>query len=168
MGVLERVPHNTPVEWCSRMHVVGKKSGDSQHVVDLRAVNQATKRQTHNVEPPFSQASAIPANTWRFTSDACNGYHSIPVDPRDRHILAFITPWGRLWYAGGPQGAHFTGDAFTCQYDKVIRELSRKRKCVDDVVGVGRRSSPTVLGCSRVLVSDGGARDSPKSKEVCF
>ena len=135
LRVLERVLHNTPVECCSRMHVVGKNSGDPRRVVDLWEVNKATKRQTHYVEPPFAQAAAIPANTLRFTSDAWNGYHSIPVDPRDWHILTFITPWGRLWYAGGSQGAHFTRDAFTCRYDKVIRELLRKRKCVDDVVG---------------------------------
>ena len=28
LGVLERGPSNTPTTWCSRMHVVGKKSGD--------------------------------------------------------------------------------------------------------------------------------------------
>ncbi len=28
----------------------------------------------------------MPPNTWRFTSDAWNGYHSVPVDVRDRHV----------------------------------------------------------------------------------
>ena len=35
LGVLERVPQNTPVTWCARMHVVGKKNGDPHRVVDL-------------------------------------------------------------------------------------------------------------------------------------
>ncbi len=26
LGVLERMPHNTPVTWCNRMHVVAKKT----------------------------------------------------------------------------------------------------------------------------------------------
>ena len=41
----------------------------------------------------------------------------------------------RLWYAGGPQGQVVTGDAFNARYDMVIRDLKRKKKCVDDVAG---------------------------------
>ena len=43
LGVIERVPSNTPTTWCSRMHVVSKKDGEPRKVVDLRAVNSATK-----------------------------------------------------------------------------------------------------------------------------
>ena len=50
-------------------------------------------------------------------------------------MTTFITPWGRLWYAGGPQGQVVTGDAFNAWYDMVIRNLPRKTKCVDDVAG---------------------------------
>ena len=53
LGVLERVPSNTPTTWCSRMHVVGKKTGEPRRVVDLRPLNAATARQTHTTEPPF-------------------------------------------------------------------------------------------------------------------
>ena len=50
-------------------------------------------------------------------------------------MTTFITPWGRLWCTGGPQGHVVTGDAFNHWYDMVIRDLPRKKKCVDDVVG---------------------------------
>ena len=63
LGVLERVPSNTPTIWCSRMHVVGKKNGEPRRVVDLRQVNAATERQTHYTEPPFMQAMGVPPNT---------------------------------------------------------------------------------------------------------
>ena len=117
------------------MHVVAKKNGEPRRVVDLRPVNAASLRQTHYVEPPYSQARSVPPGTFRFTSDAWNGYHSVPLDPRDRHITTFITPWGRLRYIGGPQGHVVTGDAFNSWYDMVIRNLKRKKKCVDDVCG---------------------------------
>ena len=117
------------------MHVVSKKNGDPRRVVDMRPVNAASRRQTHHVEPPYSQARSIPGGTWKFTSDAWNGYHSVPLDPRDRHLTTFITPWGRLWYTGGPQGQVVTGDAFNAWYDAIIRDLARKTKCVDDVAG---------------------------------
>ena len=117
LGGLDRVPENTPMTWCSRMHVVSKKNGNPRRMVDLRPVNAAAERQTHYVEPPFEQARGILAGSWRFTSDAWNGYHSVPLDKRDRHVTTFITPWGRLRYKGGPQGQVVTGDAFNSWYD---------------------------------------------------
>ena len=72
LGVLKRVPQNTPVTWCALMHVVGKKTGEPRRVVDMRQLNAATIRQTHYTEPPFGQASGVPPRTWRFTSDAWN------------------------------------------------------------------------------------------------
>ena len=113
LGVLERVPHNTPRTWCSRMHVVGKKTGEPRRVVDLREVNRSTVRQTHYMEPPFLQAMGIKPGTWRFTSDAWNGYHSVPIDERDRHITTFITPWGRMRYRVAPQGWLSSGDGLS-------------------------------------------------------
>ena len=121
LGVLERVPSNTPTMWCSLMHVVGKKSGDPRRVVDMRALNAAMSRQTHTTEPPFRQAMSVPPNTWRYSSDAWNGYHSIPLDERGRHATTFITPWGRLRYRVAPQGALSSGDGYTYWYDAVIR-----------------------------------------------
>ena len=135
LGVLEKVPHNTPTTWCSRMHVVSKKNGKPRRVVDLRKLNEATLRQTHFTEPPFAQAMAIPPNTWRFSTDAWNGYHSVPIDPQDSHLTTFITPWGRMRYNVAPQGSISSGDGFTFWYDSIIKHLKRKKKCVDDVAG---------------------------------
>ena len=77
----------------------------------------------------------VPPNTWRWTSDAWNGYHSIPLDERDRHVTTFLTPWGRMRYRVAPQGSLSSGDGYTYWYDLVIRHMQRIKKCVDDVVG---------------------------------
>ena len=117
------------------MHVVGKKSGEPRRVVDLRALNAATKRQTHVTEPPFKQATGIPPNTWRWSSDARNGYHNIPLDPRDCHLTTFLTPWGRMRYKLAPQGSLSSGDGYTFWYDCIIRHIKNIKKCIDDVAG---------------------------------
>ena len=117
------------------MHVVIKKSGEPRRVVDLRAVNAATQRQTHATEPPFRQATSVPPNTWRFSSDAWNGYHSIPLDPWDTHVTTFLTPWGRLRYLVAPQGSISSGDGYTYWYDLLIRNIKNIKKLVDDVLG---------------------------------
>lgn len=135
LGVIERVPQNTPTTWCARMHIVGKKTGEPRRVVDLRNLNSATIRQTHHTEAPFSQATSIPPNTWRFSSDALNGYHSVLIAPQDRHLTTFLTPWGRMRYRVAPQGALSSGDGFTYWYDCIMRHLARKKKLVDDVLG---------------------------------
>ena len=77
----------------------------------------------------------IPPNTWRYTTDAWNGYHSVPLHPKDRHITTFLTPWGRMRYRVAPQGSVSSGDGFTFWYDSLIRNLPRKKKCIDDVAG---------------------------------
>ena len=109
------------------MHVVGKKSSKPRRVVDLRAVNSATLFQTHATEAPFQQAMSIPPRTWRYSSDAWNGYHSIPLDSRDQHITTFITPWGRLRDRVAPQGSISSGDGYTNWYDHIISTLKRNK-----------------------------------------
>ena len=44
-----------------------------------------------------------------------------------------LLPGGACGKLGGPQWAHFTGDAFTCRYDEVIQGLEMKKKCVNNV-----------------------------------
>ena len=68
-------------------------------------------------------------------SDAWNGYHSIPLDIRDRHVTTFLTPWGRMRYLVAPQGSISSGDGYTYWYDLLIRNLKNFKKCVDDVLG---------------------------------
>ena len=113
LRVIERVLANTPTMWCSRMRVVGKKSGDPRRVIDLRAVNKATARQTHHTEAPYKRAMSVPPNTWRYTSDAWNGYHSIPLHEADQHVTMSITPWGRMRYRVAPQGSLSSGNGYT-------------------------------------------------------
>ena len=89
LGVIERVPANTPDTLCCRMGVVAKKDGNPRRVVDLRPVNKATMKQKHTVESPFMQASRIPTHTRKSTLDAWNGYHSVPLHPNSRHFTMF-------------------------------------------------------------------------------
>ena len=39
LGVIEPVPINTPVTWCSRMVVVPKHNGEPRRTVNLQALN---------------------------------------------------------------------------------------------------------------------------------
>ena len=132
LGVIEKVPVNTPVTWCARMVVCMKKSGKVRRTVDFKPFNRAAPRQTHAVEPPFMQASKVPPRTWRTCLDAWEGYHSIPIHEEDRHITTFLTQWGRYRYLVTPQGYLSAGDGYCQRYDLITRDVKQSTRCVDD------------------------------------
>ena len=69
LGVLERVPLNTPDTWCSRMHITPKADGSPRRVVDYGLLNKHAPRQTHHTQPPWSIAASIPPNTVKSVLD---------------------------------------------------------------------------------------------------
>ena len=126
LGVIEKVPPNSPVTWCHRAFWTAKTDGTPRRVVDLQALNKHCGRDTHYVVPPFQQARAIPPRTWRTVTDAWNGFHSVLVREEDRHYFTFIIEHGRYRYCIAPQGYQASNDAYSHRYDWVIAEVSRK------------------------------------------
>merc|ERR1712015_7865 len=48
LGVIKKVPENTPQTYCARMHAVCKHNGDPRRVVDFTELNRISYRQPHN------------------------------------------------------------------------------------------------------------------------
>ena len=132
LGVLEPVPVNEPVTWCSRMLVTPKSNGKPRRVVDFQALNSHAPRQTHHTESPWALVSSIPPNQVKSVLDCFNGYHSVPIAVEDRHYTTFITPWGRYRYKTSPQGFVSAGDSFTQRMDIIQKDTQRQKKAVDD------------------------------------
>ena len=112
--------------------MTAKADGTPRRTVDLQAQNRQSVRQTHHVPSPFKLAESIPQNTRKTVTDAWNGYHSIPLCEKDRHVTTFITPWGRYRYRVAPQGFLASGDGYTQRFDSIIADFQDKVKCVDD------------------------------------
>ena len=134
LGVLEPVPIGTPVSWCHRMVVCAKKSGKPRRTVDFQELNKHATRETHHTQSPFHQARMVPNNMKKSTFDAWNGYHSISLEPEDKHLTTFITPWGRFRYRVCPQGYIASGDAYTRRFDEIISNIDNKTKVIDDTI----------------------------------
>ena len=134
LGVLEPVPVGTPVTWCHKMVICPKKSGKPRRTVDLQALNQHATRETHHTQSPFHQARKVPPHTRKSVFDAWNGYHSIPLDDRDKHLTTFITPWGRYRYLVAPQGYISSGDGYSRRFDEIVADFPQKTKCIDDTL----------------------------------
>ena len=120
LGVLERVPVNTPTTWCSRMIITPKHDGSPRRVVDFQAVNDHCPRQTHHTQSPWQIASSVPPQKTKTVLDCWHGYHSVPIHPEDRHLTTFITKNGRYRYRTAPQGLLSAGDGYTQRSDDII------------------------------------------------
>ena len=134
LGVIERVPYGEPVTWCHRMVVTRKHDGSPRRTVDLSPLNKFCQRETFATESPFHLARRIPRDTWKFVTDAWNGYHSVPLRESDRHLTTFITPFGRWRYIRAPQGFLSSGDGYNRRFDAVLSDFERKERCVDDTI----------------------------------
>ena len=134
LGVLERVPLNTPDTWCSRMHLTPKPDGSPRRVVDYTHLNKHAPRQTHHTQPPWSIAASIPANSVKTVLDCWHGYHSVPIAPEDRHLTTFLTAWGKFRYKTTPQGFISAGDGYTDRTDRILADFPNVKKCVDDSI----------------------------------
>ena len=52
LGVIEKLPVNTPTDWCARMVLVPKPNGNGvRRTIDFTALNKVSQRQLHNCQP---------------------------------------------------------------------------------------------------------------------
>ena len=79
MGIIEKVPVNTPTTWLSRMVCVPKQNGEPRRTVDFKALNDASDRQTHHTRSPFKLARDVPKYTKKSVLDIWNAYPSVPI-----------------------------------------------------------------------------------------
>ena len=105
LGVIERIPLNTPVTWQSSIHITAKHDRSPCRTIDYQAVNDSSPRQTYHT-------------------------HS----EEDRNITTFISEWGNFRYKTCPQGFLSAGDAYTNRRDRLLQDMERQRRCVDDTL----------------------------------
>ena len=135
LGVLEKVPPNTPTRWLCRMVCTPKHDGTPRRTVDYGPVNTHCPRQTHHTPSPWNLAASVPEGTRKTVLDNWHGYHSLPLATEaDKDLTTFITPWGRYRYTTAPQGLKPSGDGFTDRMDSLFSEFERSRRCVDDTL----------------------------------
>ena len=132
LGVLEKLPTNTPTTWLSRMVITAKSNGEPRRTVDYQQLNKHVQRQTFPMETPFQLASRIPPMSKKTVVDNWNGFHSVSLHQEDRHYTAFLTHSGRYQYKVAAQGNMVSGDAFNERMDEIFAEFSDKVRCVDD------------------------------------
>ena len=65
LGILEKVPHGEPTQWCHRMVIIRKHDGTPRRTVDLSPLNKFCRWEKFASETPFKLARRVPSKTWK-------------------------------------------------------------------------------------------------------
>ncbi|GFS06232.1 enzymatic polyprotein [Elysia marginata] len=91
----------------------------------------------------------VPPNTRKTTFDAWNGYPSIALDPKDRHLTTFITPRGRYRYCVYPQGYLASREAAEwlelCGHNGIVLNPTKFTFAKETVEFAGFEITPTTV-----------------------
>lgn len=132
-GVIERVPNNEAVEWCSPGFFVQKPNGKARLVVDYSRINQYIQRPVHPFPSPRDVVRGIrPKSRFFMKLDAVQGYYQVPLHPDSTNYTTFLLPQGRFRFLRAPMGLCPSSDAFCYRTDDILSEVPDLLKIVDD------------------------------------
>ena len=110
LGELTKV--NEPTAWVSTVVIVTEKSGALRICIDPRLLNQALKRETHqlpildNLIPELARAKNFS------TVDLTAGYWHCVLDDKSSLLTTFATPFGRYQWKRLPFGLSASSEIF--------------------------------------------------------
>ena len=133
-GIITPIPIGTLTDLCSIIVITAKKNGKPKRTVDSQHLNSHNEQETHHTSSPFQQVLQAPPNTKKTVLDAVDGYHSIPLDEESQPLITSIMEWGHFMYLRMPQEYLASGDAYTQSYNKIIKDVPRKVKIVNDIL----------------------------------
>jgi transposase InsO family protein len=90
--------------WASPILLVKKHDGSPRFVVDYRKLNLITIRDSYPLPRMDDTINQLAGAKYYSKFDLKNGYHQVPIDPRDKQKTAFITSFGLFEYNVLPQG----------------------------------------------------------------
>ena len=132
-GVIEKVPPNENVEWCSPGFFIPKSNGKVRLVTDYRQINQFIDRPVH----PFPTCKDIirgilPDSRWFLKFDAVHGYFQVPLDDDSARLTTFLIETGRYRFLRAPMGLNPSSDHFCARSDAALSDIDGLLKIVDD------------------------------------
>ncbi|CAI4220462.1 unnamed protein product, partial [Auanema sp. JU1783] len=132
--------------------LVKKKDDTFRFVIDFRALNSITRKQTY-VIPTISDIVDLAAGAMYFSNfDLVSGFFQIPLKKSDRHLTAFTTNSGTYQYRRMPMG--LCGAPHTFQ--TAVRYLQSKCKCrlfvyLDDLLIISEQADQHLADINNVL-----------------
>ena len=91
-------------EWNAPLVPVQKPSGRIRWCVDYRALNSRTIKDTHPIGSCLDSLSRLSRSRIYSVIDGEGAFHSVPIDPKCRHLTAFSSPFGVYHFKYMPFG----------------------------------------------------------------
>ena len=91
-------------EWNAPLVPVQKPSGKIRWCVDYRLLNERTVKDTHPIGSCLDSLSRLSRSRVYSVIDGEGAFHSLPVDPKSRHLTAFSSPFGVFQFKYMPFG----------------------------------------------------------------
>ena len=120
--------------WSSALHMVLKKNNDWRPCGDFRRLNSASQPDKYMV-PHLQDFSANLHGCTVFSKiDLVKAFHQIPVEPRDIHKTATVTPFGTYEWLVMPFGLRNASQTFQRFMDEVMRGVPNIFVYIDDIL----------------------------------
>ena len=150
-GVIEKAYGPTP--WISPLVIVPKPKNPQEIrvCVDMRAPNQAIKRERHNM-PTLNELSTILANAQFFTKlDLNQGYNQIELDEESRYITTFATHKGLYRFKRLNFGVCSAAEIFQETIRQTLNGLPGTINVSDDILVFGKSKAEHNQNLRKVL-----------------
>ena len=127
-------PSKSP--WASSPHLVGKADGTSRMVVDYRALNKVTKRDSYPMPSIDLALSCLNGSKFFSTLDLLQGFFQIMMSPESIEKTAFTTHDGLFEFTRLPFGLRNSPSTFQRIMDVILSDIKYSQVMVflDDLL----------------------------------
>ena len=132
LGVISLVTE--PTSWCASMVVVPKCSGDVSICVDLKALNESMKRETHPIPKVDSILAQLSGAAIFSKLDANSDFWQIPLSEPSKLLTTFITLFGRYAFNKLPFGIASALEIFQRRMNRILEGLDGVVCLMDDIL----------------------------------
>ena len=137
--------------------LVRKKSPDNSKqyrlVVDFRATNKITLKDSHKLPRIDDSIDALHGNIYFSTLDLASGFWQVEVEPDDREKTAFSTGDGLYQWKVMPMGMKNSSSSFQRLMEFAFRGMHWTKVCffIDDVIVFGKNFQEKLANLSEAL-----------------
>ena len=166
-GLIE--PSDSP--WSSPVVLTTKKDGTPRLCVDLRRVNNVTRKDAYPLPNIQECLDSLSGAKWFCSLDLACGFWQVEVDERDQDKTAFVTKKGLFQWKVVPFGLCNAPATFERLMEKVLRGLQWQicNLFIDDLVVHGRTFEEMMANLQAVFdrINAAGLRHKPSKCTLC-
>ena len=123
---------NSP--WASRVILVEKKDGAKRFVVEFRALNDCTKKDSYPLPDIRDILDKLVGSQFYSALDGASAYWSIPINGNDVEKTAFVTPRGQYEFLVMPFGLCNAPSTYQRLIDQALKEVPCSLPYIDDTL----------------------------------